>query len=138
MQSKDQKIYKLILSEDDDARQLGQQALLGHLSKENVIYWYILLEKYRDILNTSLTLKISEILEWPSESLPLENLSKIVRFMQVGEPNAESVLKFTQYYNDYLLNLIMQPWTVEKRKECLNQINQINDNKSSTKSNKDL
>jgi len=132
------KILRLLNSEDQENNVLAQLIIQNLLTKENVIFWYIALEKYQ-FFNSDLTVKLNKLLGWPISSHPIEKYKDIIKFMQDNEPDAKSVLKFMEHYNEYLYSTITSNWTRDQRILIKSQIENENYiHRLSKRSNKDL
>ena len=105
MQSEEQKILRLIRSLDEENKNLGQLALLKNLKESNVIFWYLELETIRTELLSDVKTKMTELLGWSVEKLALENLDKIMSFIQSKEPNPLVINKF---FNSPIPNINFQ------------------------------
>lgn len=132
------KTLKLLNSEDQENNVLAQLIIQNLLTKENVIFWYIALEKYQ-FFNSDLTVKLTTLLGWPASSHPIEKYVDIIKFMQDNEPDAKSVFKFMEHYNEYLYSTITSNWTRDQRILIKSQIENENyRDRLSKQSNKDL
>ena len=138
MQSEEQKILRLIRSLDEENKNLGQLALLKNLKESNVIFWYLELETIRTELLSDVKTKMTELLGWSVEKLALENLDKIMSFIQSKEPSPLVINKFFNYYNQYLYSLLSQSWQTQIKSEIKNQIHALNGEQFSTESIQDL
>ena len=138
MQSEEQKILRLIRSLDEENKNLGQLALLKNLKESNVIFWYLELETIRTELLSDVKTKMTELLGWSVEKLALENLDKIMSFIQSKEPSPLVINKFFNYYNQYLYSLLSQSWHTQIKSEIKNQIHALNGEQFSTESIQDL
>jgi hypothetical protein len=140
MHSQEKKIKRLLDSEDLENHNLAQLSLITLLKKENVLYWYLTMEPIKDKIKVdkNLYVKITELLGWNATKPALENLSKMVEFIQVNHPSALSIAKFLAYYNEYLYNLMSFTWQSEDRISLKSQIPQLNVSTTPTKSHEDL
>lgn len=132
------KTLKLLSSEDQENNVLAQLIIQNLLTKENVIFWYIALEKYQ-FFNSDLTVKLTTLLGWPASSHTIEKYVDIIKFMQDNEPDAKSVFKFMEHYNEYLYSTITSNWTRDQRILIKSQIENENyRDRLSKQSNKNL
>jgi hypothetical protein len=122
MQSEEQKILKLIKSEDPENITLGNAALYQKLTKENAMYWYMTLDN-SDIVTNVTRDKITEYIGFNSKSNVVEHVADIVKYMQDNKSNALVVNKFFQMYNNYLLGLITHTWTKDERIKLKKELN---------------
>lgn len=114
MQLKDRKILSLLDSSDTESKNLGISILTTHLTKQNVIFWYIELEK-RQILEESLLKKITENLGWEGDKAVLSNIDKCINHISDNHGSPESGATLIKYYNNYLTSLMVHKWTTTER-----------------------
>jgi hypothetical protein len=114
MQLKDRKILKLLDSSDTENQNLGTTILKTHLTKQNVIFWYIELEK-RKILNAELLETITENLGWEGDNAVLSNIDKCINHISDNHGSPESGATLIKYYNNYLASLMTHKWTTAER-----------------------
>lgn len=114
MQLKDRKILSLLDSSDTESKNLGISILTTHLTKQNVIFWYIELEK-RQILEESLLKKITENLGWEGDKAVLSNIDKCINHISDNHGSPESGATLIKYYNNYLTSLMTHKWTTTER-----------------------
>lgn len=114
MQLKDRKILSLLDSTDTESKNLGISILTTHLTKQNVIFWYIELEK-RQILEESLLKKITENLGWEGDKAVLSNIEKCINHISANHGSPESGATLIKYYNNYLTSLMAHKWTTPER-----------------------
>jgi hypothetical protein len=140
MQSQDKKILRLIKSEDLENRKLGELTLLASLNIENVLYWYITLDKLKECisLNNDVDVKLTALLGWKSNKPAIESLAKMVEFIQDHQVSVSSVQAFFDYYNEYLFSLMSNRWGTQHRIAIKSQITQLNVSTTPTKSYEDL
>jgi hypothetical protein len=140
MQSQDKKILRLIKSEDLENRKLGELTLLASLNIENVLYWYITLDKLKEriSLNNDVDVKLTALLGWKSNKPAIESLAKMVEFIQDHQVSVSSVQTFFDYYNEYLFSLMSNRWDTQHRIAIKSQITQLNVSTTPTKSYEDL
>ena len=132
MQSKEQKLLRLIDSPDKETKDLGELTLVNSLTKRNIIFWYIELEK-RKTIGDQLYEKIINILGHGKP--PIESIEHMVTFMKNEDIDEKSLSKFFSYYNNYVYGMISGYWPIEKRR---NFKKLINVNSTTTESNTDL
>jgi hypothetical protein len=140
MQSQDKKILRLIKSEDLENRKLGELTLLASLNIENVLYWYITLDKLKECisLNNDVDVKLTALLGWKSNKPAIESLAKMVEFIQDHQVSVSSIQTFFDYYNEYLFSLMSNKWGTQHRIAIKSQITQLNVSTTPTKSYEDL
>jgi len=114
MQLKDRKILSLLDSTDTESKNLGISVLTTHLTKQNVIFWYIELEK-RQILEESLLKKITENLGWQGDKAVLSNIDKCINHISDNRGTPESGASLIKYYNNYLTSLMTHKWSATER-----------------------
>lgn len=126
MHSEEQKIIKLIQSEDLENQNLGNLAMHSKINSKNALYWYLATESCKVNLTDDNLKKLELHLGFNSKKFALEQLDKIIENMQKGKPHAPTINLFFAKYNDYLYGIIAHQWTKEDRKETKKQIHTLN------------
>ena len=137
MHSQEKKIKRLLESKDPENQKIAQLTLMATLNTENVLYWVLTLDPLNNKMKFEEGLfdKMSELVGWSTLSPAIENLSKMVQFIQINRPSVASVEKFFEFYNEYLYNLMSFTWQSEDRIALKSQIPQLNVSTTPTKSN---
>lgn len=126
MQSEEQKIIKLIKSEDIENQNLGNLAMHSKITNENALYWYLATEPFKENITDDNLKKIELHLGFSSKKYALEQLDKIIEKMQKNVPHALTINLFFAKYNDYLWGIIANQWTKEDRIKTKKQIDALN------------
>lgn len=129
MQSKDTKIIRLLKSEDEDTVKLGQLSLIGELNLNNVIYWYLYFETkitFENIVD-ELKEKFNSLLGWDvTKKHAITKISDMMSHMQNNNTESKSVIKFFEYYNEYLYGIVSSGWSASKVKQMKNELRDVN------------
>ena len=115
MQLKDRKILKLLTSQDSENKELGEKILNNHLTKQNVIFWYIKLEKNLIIPKADINLKFNELLGWSNEKKVLTCFSLCIEHIRNNHGSVESGAALMHFYNNYITARMTQSWSLQER-----------------------
>jgi hypothetical protein len=105
MHSKDQKVIKLLLSEDPEQQALGKSILPKLINEQTVVYWYIKLHTLQ--LSDFRPANMDAYISWPSKLSPANRMSEIYSHLKKNPGTLESVAEFMAYHDEVMLcNLI--------------------------------
>lgn len=124
MPSKNQKVLNLIISADEETSNLGQKTLASHLTENNVVYFYLTLEKHRSDLSfitEALNDAFIKTIGFPPDQPSVMKSKEMAIHLKNTLPDKESVETFMEFYKSYLYNVISQDWPNELKKQnrCL-------------------
>jgi hypothetical protein len=125
MQSKEQKILKLLKSEDQENQNLGNLTLQSYINKDNALYFYLATDSIKEKLDAKSIDLITTHAGLNAKQFALENLSKIMETMQQNKPHLLTINLFFAQYNDYLYGILSMAWSKSDRVETRKQINAL-------------
>jgi hypothetical protein len=102
MHSKNQKLIKLLTSDDEELRTLGIQTLGGMLNEKNAIYWYITTSRLHIDINT-IHVQFAKASLGFSMTPPMENIKNMFEYIQKYTVDNESLFEFMMYHEQCLL-----------------------------------
>lgn len=114
MQLKDLKILKLLDSPDGENKKLGAGILEKYLTKQNVVFWYVELEK-RKIISEGLITKFTEHLGWPGDKAVITYIKECINHINKNHGSPQSGATLIKYYNNYITSLMTEEWTTQDR-----------------------
>ncbi len=129
MQSKEQKIIKLINSEDEENQNLGNLLMLSAINKDNALYWYLTIDQYRKKITNDVIELLTNTLGFDCSQYSLEQINVITRHIKTSTPDAPTINLFFKLYNEYVYSMISAQWPIEKQFNIKGQILVLNNGK---------
>ena len=133
-----QKIIRLLKSEDPEQKRLGELTLIKKANKANMPYWYIKLEPLINNLSSETIQYLESICPWSTSQPVINRMAELVTHISLNPCEAYVIETFFTYYNNYVFGMMTDTWDHEKRQEVLKQITALHELRPPKEFNKDL